>query len=70
MIDAVTAHVHQSFLRVQREKLRAELSSEVGGLAELATIKRYKRARVALLPLPDDVRQLKHLAAAVARKHG
>lgn len=68
MIEAVTAHVHQGFLRVQREKLRAELSADGGDLAELAAQRRRKKAQVAFMPAPDDIREMEHLAAAVARK--
>jgi len=70
MIEAVTAHVHQGFLRVQREKLRAELAAEGADLALLAAQKRRKRAEVALMPSPDDIREMEHLSAAVARKEG
>ena len=67
MIEAVTAHVHQGFLRVQREKLRKEFLSEGGDLVEMAAQKRRKRAQVALLPSPDDMREMEQLAAAVSR---
>lgn len=66
MIEAVTAHVHQGFLRVQRDKLRDELLSDHGDLTEIVAKKRRKRAQVALLPSPDDVREMERLAAAVA----
>lgn len=68
MIEAVTAHVHQGFLRVQREKIRANLAAEGGDLTELAAQRRRKKAQVALMPSPDDIREMEHLAAAVARK--
>ena len=70
MIEAVTAHVHQGFLRVQRENLRAQLAAEGADLSVLAAQKRRKRAEVALMPSPDDIREMEHLAAAVARKEG
>ncbi|MEB3415137.1 site-specific integrase [Alteriqipengyuania sp. WL0013] len=70
MIEAVTAHVHKGFLRVQREKLRAELAEEGVDLSLLAAKKRRKRAEVALMPSPNDIGEMEHLAAAVARKEG
>lgn len=68
MIEAVTAHVHQGFLRVQREKLRADLAVEGGDLAELSAQRRKKRAQVAFMPAPDDIREMERLAAAVSRQ--
>lgn len=68
MIEAVTSHVHQGFLRVQREKLRDQVLTEGGDLTLIAAQKRRKRAQVALLPSPDDMREMERLAAAVSRK--
>ena len=67
IIEAVTAHVHQGFLRVQREKLRDELISDGGRFAVLAAEKRQKRAQVELLPSPKDLHEMEKLAGAVAR---
>lgn len=67
MIEAVTSHVHQGFLRVQREKLRDQVLVDGGDLAVIAAEKRRKRAQVALLPSPDDMREMERLAAAVSR---
>lgn len=67
MIEAVTSHVHQGFLRVQREKLREELAAAGSNLTDLAIQRRNKRAQVALLPSPDDMREMEQLAAAVSR---
>lgn len=68
MIRAATAHVHQGFLRVQREKLSDDLLSEGGDFAKIAADKRRKRAQVALMPSPDDIREMELLASAVSRQ--
>lgn len=68
MIEAVTSHVHQGFLRVQREKLRDQVLVEGGDLTMIAAEKRRKRAQVALPPSPDDMLEMERLAAAVSRK--
>ena len=68
MFEAVTSHVYQGFLRVQGEKLRREVPIKGADLAVIAGEKRRKRAQVAFLPSPDDMREMEHLAAAVSRK--
>ena len=70
MIAAVTAHVHQGFLRVQREKLREELAAKGWNTAEIVAQRRNKRAQVEFMPSSHDVREMEHLAAAVAREKG
>lgn len=66
VIEAVTAHVHQGFLRVHCEKIRADLTAEGGDLRELAPLKLRKKAQVAFMPSPDDIREMEHLAASQA----
>ena len=70
MIDAVTSHVHQGFIRVQRNILRDEIAASGGNMAEIAAQRRNKRAQVEFLPSPDDEHDMERLAAAVARKEG
>lgn len=70
MIDAVTSHVHQGFLRVQRNLLRDEIAAAGGNMAEIAAQRRSKRAQVEFLPSADDERDMERLAAAVARDQG
>lgn len=70
MIDAVTSHVHQGFLRVQRNILRDKIAASSGNMAEIAAQRRNKRAQVEFLPSADDEHDMERLAAAVASKHG
>lgn len=70
MIEAVTAHVHQGFLRVQSAKLREEFTMVGGNMAEIAVQRRNKRAQAALFPSADDAREMESLSAAVARNQG
>lgn len=66
IIDAVTARVHEGFLRVQRRNLRDELASGED-LEQIAAKRRKKLVQVELLPLPSDIEEMERLAAAVAR---
>lgn len=70
MVEAVTSHVHQGFLRVQREKLHQEVAAAGGDMARVASQRRSKRAQAELLPSADDLAAMEQLAAAVAREKG
>lgn len=70
MVEAVTSHVHQGFLRVQRAKLHQEVAAAGGDMARVASQRRAKRAQAELLPSAHDVAAMEQLAAAVSREKG
>lgn len=70
MVEAVTSHVHQGFLRVQRAKLHQEVAAAGGDMVRVASQRRAKRAQAELLPSADDVAAMERLAAAVSREQG
>ena len=68
MIELLTSHVYQGFIRMQSLRVREHVTTTGADFSRIASEKLRKRAQVALLPLPDDMREMERLAAAVSRK--